>query len=62
MRQVNKRPRRRGDRVTPKHLPGPPMTLDNMRERGVYVIDVSSYSGDLKVLSSQRRIKCGRRV
>ena len=38
------------------------MTLGNMRELGVYVIDVLSYSGDLKVLSSQRRIKCGRRV
>ena len=28
------------------------MTLGNMRELGVRVIDVSSYSGDLKVLSS----------
>jgi hypothetical protein len=28
------RPRRRGHRVTPKHPPGPPMDLGNMREFG----------------------------
>jgi hypothetical protein len=60
---------------TPKHPPGPPMDLANMREQGVThlvafchndacrhqaVIDVSSYPGDTLVAWFQSRVKCGK--
>ena len=63
--------------MTPKHPPGPPMTLSNMREQGVHhpiafrlnddcrhqaLIDVSSYPGR----EFRTRVKCdkcgGKRV
>jgi hypothetical protein len=59
----------------PKHPPGPPMTLGNMRELGVHhligfclndscrhqaLIDVSKYADDVEVPSFQRRVKCGK--
>ena len=59
----------------PKHPPGPPMTLGNMRRQGVRhliahclndacrhhaLIDVSKYPADTEVTSFQHRIKCGK--
>ena len=61
--------------MTPKHPPGPPMDLANMRRQGVHhliayyhndacrdqaIIDVSKYPDDVEVPSFQRRIKCGK--
>jgi hypothetical protein len=58
-----------------KQSPGPPMTLGNMRELGVYrlvvhcnndecrhttLIDVFNYSDGVEVSSFQRRTKCGK--
>ena len=60
--------------MNPKHPPGPPMTLGNMRGLGVQrlvayclndacrhtaLIDVSSYPADTAVPSFQRRAVCG---
>jgi hypothetical protein len=61
--------------MNPKHPPGPPMTLGNMRELGVHhliaycdndacrhmaLIDVSSYPADAPVPWFQSRAKCGK--
>ena len=61
--------------MAPKHPPGPPMDLANMREQGVHhliaychndacrhqaLIDVSSYPGDTLVTWFQSKIKCGK--
>jgi hypothetical protein len=59
----------------PKHPPGPPMDLANMREQGVHhlvafchndacrhqaLIDVSKYPDDVEVPSFQCRATCGK--
>jgi transposase len=59
----------------PKHPPGPPMTLGNMRRQGVRsliayclndacrhqaVIDVSSYPGDTPVTWFRSKVKCAK--
>ena len=61
--------------MTPKHPPGPPMTLGNMRELGVQhliafclndacrhqaLIDVSSYPAETEVPWFKNRVKCGK--
>ena len=61
--------------TAPKHPPGPPMTLANMRRQGVHhliayclndscrhqaVIDVSKYPGDTPVAWFQSKVKCGK--
>ena len=61
--------------MTPKHPPGPPMTLVNMRAQGVHhliafclndacrhqaVIDVSSYRCDTPVPWFGTKVKCGK--
>ena len=61
--------------MTPKHPPGPPMDLANMRRQGVRsliayclndacrhqaVIDVSSYPGDTLVPWFRSKVKCGK--
>jgi hypothetical protein len=61
--------------VTPRHPPGPPMTLGNMREPGVQnliafclndacrdtaLIDLSSYPADTEVPWFKSRVKCGK--
>jgi hypothetical protein len=61
--------------VTPRHPPGPPMDLANMREQGVAqliafchndacrhqaVIDAAKYPGDTLVSWFKGRIKCGK--
>ena len=62
--------------ANPKHPPGPPMNLANMRENGVHhsiaychndacrhqaVIDVASYPADTPVPWFRSRVKCGGR-
>ncbi len=61
--------------MTPKHPPGPPMTLGNMRSLGVHhligychndacrhqaLIDVSDCPDQLEVRWFQQRAKCGK--
>jgi hypothetical protein len=61
--------------TNPKHTPGPPMTLDNMREMGVRglavyclnhacrhqtVISADDYAGDIEVPSFRLRMKCSK--
>jgi transposase len=61
--------------ASPKHPPGPPMTLGNMRRQGVRsliayclndacrhqaIIDVSSYPGDTLVSWFRSKVKCAK--
>jgi hypothetical protein len=63
--------------MNPKHSPGPPMTLGNMRQQGVRnlvayclsdscrhtaLIDVSGYPDVIEVPEFGKRAKCGNRV